>query len=92
MVDYFIESIKAQPKDSWMHFHCKHGIGRTGTFMIMYDIMKNYKEVSEENIIKRRLALANYNENTLKSFQNSERMSFLKNFMITAKRMEIPLI
>lgn len=80
MVDYFIESIKAQPQNSWLHFHCKQGIGRTSTFMIMYDMIKNHKEVSEEDIIERQLALANYDENTLKSFHNNERMSFLKSF------------
>lgn len=80
MVDYFIQSIKAQPQNSWLHFHCKQGIGRTGTFMIMYDMIKNNKVVSEEEIIKRQLALANYNESTLKSFYNNERMSFLKKF------------
>jgi protein-tyrosine phosphatase len=80
MVDYFVESIKAQPQNSWLHFHCKQGIGRTSTFMIMYDMIKNHKEVSEKNIIERQLALANYNENTLKSFHNNERMSFLKSF------------
>lgn len=27
MVDYFIETIKSQPKNTWLHFHCKHGVG-----------------------------------------------------------------
>lgn len=62
MVDYFVDIIKNQPKDSWLHFHCKEGIGRTSTFMIMYDMMKNYKSLSAEDIIKRQLALANYKE------------------------------
>ena len=80
MVDYFIESIKSQPQNSWLHFHCKEGIGRTSTFMIMYDIIKNYKEVGADDIIKRQLALANFDENNLKSFYNNERMAFLNKF------------
>lgn len=80
MIDYFVESIKTQSPNSWLHFHCKQGIGRTSTFMIMYDMMKNYKEISEDDIIKRQLALANYKEDTIKSFYNNERMSFLKSF------------
>lgn len=80
MVDYFIEFIKAQPKDSWLHFHCKAGVGRTTTFMIMYDMIKNYKEVSAEDIINRQLALAKFDETNIKSFHNAERMNFLNKF------------
>ncbi|MBE6043614.1 MAG: hypothetical protein E7216_05195 [Clostridium thermopalmarium] len=80
MVDYFVDIIKNQPKDSWLHFHCKEGIGRTSTFMIMYDMMKNYKSLSAEDIIKRQLALANYKESTVQSFYNKERIGFLNKF------------
>lgn len=80
MVDYFMESIKNQPKESWLHFHCKEGIGRTSTFMIMFDMIKNYKEASADEIIERQIALANFQEKTAKSFYNNERMNFLKSF------------
>jgi len=80
MVDYFIKSIKEQPQDSWLHFHCKAGVGRTTTFMIMYDMIKNYKEVSSDDIIKRQLALANFDGDAVKSFENKERMDFLSEF------------
>lgn len=80
MVDFFVETVKAQPNNSWMHFHCKEGIGRTTTFMVMYDMMKNYKSASAEDIIKRQLALANFKESTTESFYNKERMDFLNKF------------
>lgn len=80
MVDYFVEIMKNQSKNSWLHFHCKQGIGRTSTFMIMYDIMKNNREVNFDDIVKRQLALANLNENIIKSFYNNERIEFLKKF------------
>ena len=80
MVDYFIDIVKNQPKNSWFHFHCKEGIGRTSTFMIMYDMMKNYQSVSADEIIKRQLALANYKESTIESFYNKERIGFLNEF------------
>lgn len=80
MVDYFIDFVKNKPKNSWIHFHCKYGIGRTVTFMIMYDMIKNYNEVSSDDIIKRQLALGNYDEHQIKSFYNNERMRFLKSF------------
>ena len=78
MVDYFMEFIKNKPKDSWLHFHCKEGIGRTSTFMIMYDMINNYKDVNADAIIKRQLALANFEDVTLKSFYNNERMRIFK--------------
>lgn len=80
MVDYFVYLVKVQPKNTWLHFHCKQGIGRTTTFMIMYDMMKNSKRVSSEDIINRQLLLANFDENNIKSFNNNERISFLQNF------------
>lgn len=52
-VDLFIESIKNLPKDTWMHFHCRGGAGRTTTFMSMYDMIHNAKNVSFEDIMNR---------------------------------------
>ena len=72
--------VKLQPKNTWLHFHCKQGIGRTTTFMIMYDMMKNSKEVTADDIIKRQLLLANFDESHIKSFYNNERINFLQNF------------
>ncbi len=80
MVDYFVDVVKSNPKDTWYHFHCKQGIGRTTTFMIMYDMMRNGKEVSADDIIKRQLLLADFDEKHMKSFYNNERHDFLQNF------------
>ncbi|WP_061316405.1 GxGYxYP domain-containing protein [Clostridium botulinum] len=80
MVDYFVDVIKSNPKDTWYHFHCKQGIGRTTTFMIMYDMMRNAKEVPADDIIKRQLLLADFDEKHTKSFYNNERHNFLQNF------------
>lgn len=52
-VDLFVESIKNLPQDTWIHFHCRGGAGRTTTFMSMYDMMHNAKNVSFEDIMKR---------------------------------------
>lgn len=80
MVDYFIELVNSQPKDSWLHFHCKEGIGRTTTFMIMYDIMKNSKEVNLDDIVKRQILLSNMSPTSAQRFYNEERKNFLTNF------------
>jgi len=80
MVDYFIELVRVLPKNTWLHFHCKQGIGRTTTFMIMYDMVRNAKKVTEDDIIKRQLLLASFDESHIKSFYNNERINFLQNF------------
>ena len=80
MVDYFIELVNSQPKNSWIHFHCKEGIGRTTTFMIMYDIMKNAKEVNLDDIVKRQVLLSNMSPTSAQGFYNEERKNFLTNF------------
>ena len=86
MVDYFIELVKSQPKNTWLHFHCKQGIGRTTTFMIMYDMMKNADKVTADDIINRQLLLANFDESHIKSFSNNERINFLQNFYKYCKK------
>ena len=80
MVDYFVELVRSQPKNTWLHFHCKHGIGRTTIFMIMYDMIKNSKEVIVDDIIVRQLLLANFDENYTKYFYNDKNNIFLENF------------
>ena len=80
MVDYFIDSINLLPKNIWLHFHCKAGIGRTTTFMVMYDMMKNYNKVSAEDIIKRQVLLAGFSPKTSASFYSKERIDFLNKF------------
>jgi len=80
MVDYFVKLVNLQPKNTWLHFHCKQGIGRTTTFMIMYDMMKNSRDVTADDIINRQLLLANFDESHIKSFNNNERVNFLHDF------------
>ena len=52
-VDLYIKSVKDLPNETWLHFHCRGGAGRTTTFMAMYDMMHNAKNVSYEDIMKR---------------------------------------
>ena len=80
MIDYFINFVKNQPKDSWLHFHCKEGIGRTTTFMIMYDIMKNHEDVSLNDIIKRQVVLSGMSDRSAKGFYKGKHFKFLNDF------------
>lgn len=83
MVDYFIKEVKKMPKNTWYHFHCKAGIGRTTTFMTMYDMMKNSKDVSLDDIMERQVLLGGKNlfKPSYKpgSF-SGERSEFIKKF------------
>lgn len=80
MVDYFLSMVNQNSKEKWFHFHCKQGVGRSTTFMIMYDAIKNSKEVELKDIIERQLRLADFDEKEIKSFYNDERINFLNNF------------
>ncbi len=52
-VDRFIKLIQQIPSGTWIHFHCSGGVGRTTTFMSMYDMLRNAKEVAFEDILLR---------------------------------------
>jgi hypothetical protein len=52
-VDQFMEFLNNIPQPAWIHFHCNAGRSRTTIAMIMYDIMKNGKVVSVEDIVRR---------------------------------------
>ncbi|MDV4149574.1 GxGYxYP family putative glycoside hydrolase [Clostridium sp. AL.422] len=80
LVDYFIDFVKNQPQDSWLHFHCKEGIGRTTTFMIMYDLIKNHKDVSLNDIIKRQVILSGMDTKDAQGFYTGEHYKFLSDF------------
>lgn len=86
MVQYFLDSIKGIEADNWLHFHCKEGIGRTTTFMTMYDIVKNYNKVSLNDIIKRQVLLSGISEKDAESFYSGSHYKFLENFYNNYKK------
>ena len=60
IVDEFITFVATLPENAWLHFHCQAGHGRTTTFLVMYDIMKN-PELSLEEICRRQYLLGGSN-------------------------------
>jgi hypothetical protein len=56
-VDRFILSVRALPENGWAHFHCEAGRGRTTTFMVLYDMLRNASRVSIEDIVNRQKLL-----------------------------------
>ena len=60
IVDDFIIFVANLPENAWLHFHCQAGHGRTTTFLVMYDIMKN-PQLPLEEICKRHYLLGGSN-------------------------------
>ena len=60
IVDDFISFVANLPDNAWLHFHCHAGHGRTTSFIVMYEIMKN-PDVSLEEICKRQYLLGGTN-------------------------------
>ena len=56
-VDRFIAAVRGLPDNAWAHFHCEAGLGRTTTFMVLYDMLRNATHVSLEDIVRRQAIL-----------------------------------
>jgi hypothetical protein len=56
-VDRFILAVRTLPENGWAHFHCEAGRGRTTTFMVLYDMLRNATRVSLEDIARRQQLL-----------------------------------
>lgn len=80
MVNYFIDVVESHPENTWFHFHCKAGVGRTTTFMIMYDIIKNGNNVSLNDIIGRQILLSGISQQNAVGFYVGNRYDFLNEF------------
>jgi Inositol hexakisphosphate len=57
-VDRFILAVRSLPENAWAHFHCEAGLGRTTTFMVLYDMLRNANRVSLEHIVQRQKILS----------------------------------
>lgn len=72
IVNQFINFVASVNEDDWVHFHCQAGNGRTSTFMIMYEILKNpdqtLEEISERQIKLGGSDLLKYNDGDPKNY------------------------
>ncbi|QDK37095.1 tyrosine-protein phosphatase [Bdellovibrio sp. NC01] len=91
-VDRFIEAVRALPEKNWVHFHCRAGKGRTTTFMVMYDMLRNAKTDSLEDIVNRNAKLSDeYDvldvpaQDNWKYQYQKERAQFIRDFYNYAK-------
>lgn len=76
IVDAFLELIKNNP-NAWLHVHCHIGKGRTTTFMVLYDMFYNAKDLKFDEILFRHKIIGGSNLNKSGS---KERLEFLKRF------------
>jgi protein-tyrosine phosphatase len=91
-VDQFLKKYQEwRSKDYWVHMHCAAGVGRTTTFMILYDMLKNCRSVSENDIIERQHLIGGANllvvtatQGTRKEWAQS-RKEFIHNFYTYCK-------
>ena len=85
-VDRFVEFVTNLPLDRWLHFHCENGHGRTTTFLVLYDMLRNAKEVGLEDIVRRQWCLGGVDvldvpsEDSWKYEFSVERAAFVKKF------------
>lgn len=90
-VDRFIALIKKMPANQWVYLHCRAGIGRTTVFMTMYDMMRNAKTVSLQDILARQKALGGKDLTLLPAKSHFkyplavDRLNFIKRFYEYAK-------
>lgn len=84
-IDEFMSFYKNLPSDSWLHFHCQAGHGRTTTFAVFYDILSN-PDVTLEDIVARQYALGGTNlfapgkKNNWKGEEIHKRAQQVRNF------------
>jgi Inositol hexakisphosphate len=57
-VDRFVLAVRGLPENAWAHFHCEAGLGRTTTFMVLYDVLRNANCVSLGDIVQRHKILS----------------------------------
>lgn len=85
-VDKFIKLVNSMPQDQWLLFHCRGGAGRTTSFMAMFDMMKNAKALSFDEIIERQKMIGGKDLTTLPPEDDFKyplalkRLAFLKKF------------
>ena len=51
-IDDFIAFARNLPADTWLHFHCQAGKGRTTLFLVVYDFLRN-PDVAEKDVVYR---------------------------------------
>ena len=75
VVDAFLDFVRDLPDNAWLHFHCHAGSGRTTTFLIMYDRLRN-RDVPLDTIVQRQYLLGGANILTLQPKNSFEERAY----------------
>ncbi|AVS75192.1 phosphatase [Paracidovorax cattleyae] len=91
-VDQFIALVRGLPEGAGLHVHCNGGRGRTTTFMALYDMLRNAREVDADAIMARQSKLGmDYNladtgaVRESKQAFHADRLAFLHEFHAYAR-------
>lgn len=91
-VERFVYFMRELKPDVWVHFHCRAGKGRTTTFMLMFDMLRNAHMLNFETLAKRQNLIGGSDftgkgsiETGWKKDINLERQEFLHRFYEYAK-------
>jgi len=57
----FAHFVRSLPANTWLYFHCNAGGGRTTTYMVLYDILRNGRHVTLRDILRRQRLLGGSN-------------------------------
>lgn len=52
-IDAWLHFARQLPEETWLHFHCASGKGRTTLFLVLWDMMHHAKTLSFEGLVKR---------------------------------------
>ncbi|TNJ61367.1 hypothetical protein FE784_34405 [Paenibacillus hemerocallicola] len=86
VVDQFVRYVEALPERTWQHFHCRGGVGRTTTFILMYEMMKNSGSVDYEDFLIRHQLIGGRNMREMDPHESYkynaavERLEFIRQF------------
>lgn len=61
VIDDYVDFMDHLPPQTWVHFHCRMGKGRTSIMLVMFDIMHNAPHIPVEDIVKRQYLLGSEN-------------------------------
>lgn len=71
-VDKFINFYKKMPKNTWLHYHCQAGAGRTTAYMVMQDMMENPDVPMFDILLRQNMIGGNFTAYTSKGNKKGE--------------------